>query len=196
MSTKLVCDVAIMARALGPSASQITSIEFSVIPSLSFMSMRLSAMNAFPFFEGVGEVLYHLQSVLERPTSAPMAMAMGSPIIPVPGIPTPMAFLRMFAESSAVMCCGLQPSVSVARAVHSATAMGSVQPMAGHHFAVDEVDDLFAGLLVEHDVIGVCSKGMMLCVEASSCLLVPLSVFCCVWLLLLCCRRRSVKTGS
>lgn len=50
---------------------------------------------------------------------------------PVPGIPTPMAFLRMLALNRAVIFSGREPSVSVARATHSATAIGSVHPMAG-----------------------------------------------------------------
>ena len=58
-------------------------------------------------------------------------MAMGKPIIPVPGIPTPMAFFRMFALSKALIFSGWQPNVSVALATHKATAIGSVHPMAG-----------------------------------------------------------------
>ena len=67
----------------------------------------------------------------ERPTKAPRATAIGSPIIPVPGIPTPIAFLRMLALRRTAILSGLAPSVSAARAVHSATAIGSVHPMAG-----------------------------------------------------------------
>ena len=62
---------------------------------------------------------------------APKAMAMGRPVIPVPGMPTPIAFFRMLALSKAVMCAGFCPSFSVALAVHNATHIGSVQPMAG-----------------------------------------------------------------
>ena len=65
------------------------------------------------------------------PMMAPRAMAMGRPIMPVPGMPTPMAFLRMLALSSAVIFSGLVPNASVARATHRATAMGSVHPTAG-----------------------------------------------------------------
>ena len=58
-------------------------------------------------------------------------MAMGSPIMPVPGMPTPMAFFRILALSHTVILVGTRPNSSVARATHSATAMGSVQPTAG-----------------------------------------------------------------
>ena len=56
---------------------------------------------------------------------------MGSPIMPVPGMPTPMAFFRMLALSNRLIVSGLRPSVSAALAVQRATAIGSVQPMAG-----------------------------------------------------------------
>ena len=56
---------------------------------------------------------------------------MGSPTIPVPGMPTPIAFLRMLALRRAQIRVGSVPSRSVARAVANATQMGSVQPMAG-----------------------------------------------------------------
>ena len=65
------------------------------------------------------------------PINAPKAIAIGKPIIPVPGIPTPMAFLRIFAESNTRTFSGLEPSSSAARATHNATAIGSVQPTAG-----------------------------------------------------------------
>jgi hypothetical protein len=58
-------------------------------------------------------------------------MAIGSPTIPVPGIPTPMAFLMMLALSLASIFSGRQPNFSVAFAVQSATHVGSVHPMAG-----------------------------------------------------------------
>lgn len=47
------------------------------------------------------------------------------------GMPTPMAFFRMLALSRASILSGLQPNFSVAYAVHNATDMGSVQPIAG-----------------------------------------------------------------
>ena len=63
--------------------------------------------------------------------SAPRAIAIGSPIIPVPGIPTPIAFFRMLALRKTVIFSGRRPNISVALAVHKATAIGSVQPTAG-----------------------------------------------------------------
>ena len=131
--TKFVWSCAIIAVASCPSASQrISTYSFSVMPRFSCMSMWSLAIYCLPSSRVSGvRSLITSSWYSDFPTNAPKAIAMGSPIIPVPGIPTPMAFLRMFAESSAVMCCGLQPSVSVARAVHNATAMGSVQPTAG-----------------------------------------------------------------
>ena len=58
-------------------------------------------------------------------------MAIGRPIIPVPGIPTPMAFFNILALSFTKILSGLLPSISVAFATHKATAIGSVQPIAG-----------------------------------------------------------------
>ena len=58
-------------------------------------------------------------------------MAMGNPTIPVPGMPTPIAFLRMLALKKTSIFCGRVPNISVAFAVASATQMGSVQPIAG-----------------------------------------------------------------
>ena len=67
----------------------------------------------------------------ERPIVAPSATAIGRPIIPVPGMPTPMAFFRILALNRTAIRSGSAPNVSVARATHSATAIGSVHPMAG-----------------------------------------------------------------
>ena len=98
----------------------------------SFMSIRFSSTYFLPSSRVSGVTSFITSSSYsDLPTMAPNAIAMGRPIIPVPGIPTPMAFFRMFALSSAVIFSGLHPSVSVARAVQSATAMGSVQPTAG-----------------------------------------------------------------
>ena len=55
----------------------------------------------------------------------------GVPIIPVPGIPTPIAFFRILALSNTVIFSGRLFSTSAAFATHNATAIGSVQPMAG-----------------------------------------------------------------
>ena len=65
------------------------------------------------------------------PISAPKATAIGNPIIPVPGIPTPIAFLRTLELRITSICLGFRPSVSVACATQSDTATGSVQPIAG-----------------------------------------------------------------
>ena len=67
----------------------------------------------------------------ERPIQAPRATAMGRPIMPVPGMPTPMAFFKMLAESNTSILSGIVPRASFALAVARATAIGSVQPMAG-----------------------------------------------------------------
>ncbi len=67
----------------------------------------------------------------ERPIVAPSATAIGRPIIPVPGMPTPIAFLSMLALNRTSIRSGSAPSSSAARAAHSATATGSVHPMAG-----------------------------------------------------------------
>ena len=58
-------------------------------------------------------------------------MAIGSPIIPVPGIPTPIAFFNILALKYTVIFSGIVPKISVALAVHRATEMGSVHPIAG-----------------------------------------------------------------
>ena len=56
---------------------------------------------------------------------------MGSPTMPVPGMPTPIAFLSMLALSDTEICLGTPPNTSLALATASATAIGSVQPIAG-----------------------------------------------------------------
>ena len=58
-------------------------------------------------------------------------MAMGSPTMPVPGMPTPIAFLSTLALSNTSILVGVEPNTSVALAVASATAIGSVHPIAG-----------------------------------------------------------------
>jgi len=67
----------------------------------------------------------------DLPTKAPRAMAIGSPVIPVPGIPTPIAFFSTLGLKKTSIESGLLSSTSVALAVHSETAMGSVHPTAG-----------------------------------------------------------------
>ena len=56
---------------------------------------------------------------------------MGRPTIPVPGIPTPMAFFSILALSKTSIFSGFTPNVSAALATQSATAIGSVHPIAG-----------------------------------------------------------------
>src|SRR3712207_2392071 len=89
--------------------------------------------------------------------SAPKATAMGKPIIPVPGIPTPMAFFSMLALSHTVIFSGLWQRFSVALAVQRATAIGSVQPTAGTtsfcisaRILASMVGSIMAVLLYEH----------------------------------------------
>ena len=56
---------------------------------------------------------------------------MGSPTISVPGIPTPIAFFSIFALNNTSIFSGFILRVSAALATQSATAMGSVHPIAG-----------------------------------------------------------------
>ena len=70
------------------------------------------------------------------PQIAPRAAAIWSPIIPVPGIPTPIPFLRMLPETLTSVSSGLHfltsgGKCSAAFAAAKATAMGSVHPKAG-----------------------------------------------------------------
>ena len=61
----------------------------------------------------------------------PRADAISSPTMPVPGMPTPMAFFRMLRLTARSIRSGMQPRASLARTTASATAMGSVHPRAG-----------------------------------------------------------------
>ena len=79
------------------------------------------------------------------PHTAPSAAAMGRPTMPVPGMPTPIPFLRMLPLTSTAMrksavcrqrgqspqCEQFSEMMSTAFATARATAMGSVQPRAG-----------------------------------------------------------------
>ena len=122
-----------MAVAFFPPASHVISMyNFSVIPSFSFMSMRFSLTYCFPSSKVSGvRSLITSSWYSDFPMSAPNEMAIGKPIIPVPGMPTPIAFFKMFADKNALIFSGFCPNSSVARAVQSATAIGSVQPTAG-----------------------------------------------------------------
>ena len=121
------------AVAVWPSASQVTSIyNLSHSPSFSLISMRSSLINCLPCSKSSGERSFNTSSLYSLlPMRAPNAMAMGRPIMPVPGIPTPMAFFRMLPLRLATICSGCCPNCSLAFAVQRATAIGSVQPMAG-----------------------------------------------------------------
>ena len=65
------------------------------------------------------------------PIIAPKEIAIGRPIILVPGIPTPIAFLMTFELKKTSILSGRCSNNSEAFATHKETAMGSVQPMAG-----------------------------------------------------------------
>ena len=67
---------------------------------------------------------------------------MGSPTIPVPGIPTPMAFFNILALNRTSIFSGFAPSVSAALATQSATAIGSVHPIAGITSLVNQIYNL------------------------------------------------------
>ena len=51
--------------------------------------------------------------------------------MPVPGIPTPIAFFKILALNNTSIFSGFTPNVSAALATQSATAIGSVHPIAG-----------------------------------------------------------------
>ena len=51
--------------------------------------------------------------------------------MPVPGMPTPIAFFKILALKRTLIFSGIVPSVSAAFDTHNATAIGSVQPIAG-----------------------------------------------------------------
>jgi hypothetical protein len=72
-------------------------------------------------------------------------MAMGRPIIPVPGIPTPMEFFRIFELKLASIRNTGSFSTSLALATANATAIGSVHPIAGttSRFIKDRISSIF-----------------------------------------------------
>ena len=131
--TKRVCSQAITAVAVCPPAVQVTST-YSLSGASSFKEThtRPSSIYCRACATASGVQSFRTCNLYsERPMSAPSAMATGSPVMPVPGIPTPIAFLRIFALSRASIFSGVQPSNSVARLTASATHPGSVQPTAG-----------------------------------------------------------------
>ena len=94
--------------------------------------MHCDSIIFFPASTASGLLSFNTSSwYSDFPIKAPKATAMGRPIISVPGIPTPMAFFRILALKNTFMFSGWQPKVSVAFATHKATAIGSVQPIAG-----------------------------------------------------------------
>ena len=112
---------------------QIVSIyNFSSMFSFNAMSMHCESIIFFPSSTAVGLLSFSTSSSYsDLPIRAPSATAIGRPIMSVPGMPTPMAFFRILALRNTLMCSGRQPRVSVALATHNATAIGSVQPIAG-----------------------------------------------------------------
>ena len=132
-NTKLVCACFILASAsLSPAEHTTLIYSLSASSFSSVMFMRFSEMYFFPFSTSSFLQSRSTSSCSSGfPASAPRAIAMGRPIIPVPGMPTPIAFLKMFALSLTSMCSGCEPSISAAFATQRATAIGSVQPIAG-----------------------------------------------------------------
>ena len=131
---KCVWSWAMIAEALLPSSSltRISIYSFSLMFSFSFIEMRFSSMYCCPLFTAASLTSRSTSSPYSLlPIKAPRAMAIGSPTMPVPGMPTPMAFFRILALSKASIRAGRFPRVSVAFATHRDTAMGSVQPIAG-----------------------------------------------------------------
>ena len=115
-----------------PADAIISMYSLSHFPSFNRMSILSSVIYCLPSSSASGVRSFSTSNWYSLlPMSAPRAMAMGSPIIPVPGIPTPMAFFRILALSRATIFSGLQPNCSLAFAVHRATAIGSVHPIAG-----------------------------------------------------------------
>ena len=65
------------------------------------MEMRFSAIYCFPCSTASGVTSFKTSSSYsERPINAPNATAIGRPIMSVPGIPTPIAFFRILADSN------------------------------------------------------------------------------------------------
>ena len=102
------------------------------MPSFNDILTRRSAIYCFPCSTSAGVTSFSTSSpYADLPATTPKAMAMGSPTIPVPGIPTPMAFFSIFALRKTPAATGLSPSTSAARATQRDTHIGSVHPIAG-----------------------------------------------------------------
>ena len=94
--------------------------------------MGTESMKAFPLSTAWGETsLRTSRPYSDFPMRLPRAIAIGNPIIPVPGMPTPIAFLIILPLRPRLISSGCIPKSSVALATASDTAMGSVQPSAG-----------------------------------------------------------------
>ena len=121
------------ASASCPSAQAVTSMySLSGASSLSLMLSLFSARYCFACSTaGLLQSCRTSNSSSGRPISAPSATAIGSPVMPVPGMPTPIAFFRILALNCMSIVSGTRPSSSFVLATHNATAIGSVQPMAG-----------------------------------------------------------------
>lgn len=78
-----------------------------------------------------GDFFEDLETVFGFSNETSKGVAIGSPIIPVPGMPTPIAFLMMFPLRPRLISSGCIPKSSVALATASDTAIGSVHPSAG-----------------------------------------------------------------
>ena len=115
-----------------PAKTSISIYSFSVMLYLRSTAIAFCSIIFLPSStDSVVASLSTSSSYSDLPTMAPRAMAIGRPVIPVPGIPTPIAFLSTLALKRASMRSGRQPRVSVALATQRATAIGSVQPIAG-----------------------------------------------------------------
>ena len=109
-----------------------STYSFSSMPSFSPIWIAFASTSLLPFSTASELESFRTSSPYsDLPMMAPRAMAIGRPIMSVPGMPTPMAFFRMLALKKACMSVGRLPSISVALAVQRATAIGSVQPIAG-----------------------------------------------------------------
>ena len=133
ISEKRVCSRLMITRAVSGPADAVTSIySFSTISSFRCILIIPLSTSFFPS-STISGVLSRSTSnpYSDLPTNTPIAMAMGSPDIPVPGMPTPMAFFSTLALSHISSFSGITVSNSFTFATAKATAIGSVQPMAG-----------------------------------------------------------------
>ena len=78
-----------------------------------------------------GEVFEHFELIFGLADKGTQGYCDGQAYHSGAGMPTPMAFLSILGLSSTSMLSGRLPNRVAALAVHNATAIGSVQPMAG-----------------------------------------------------------------